>query len=233
MQNNCEASNLTVEIVNQVHRDFDMNTSSDFSSFAHNFLSSTEPSKVGLSENERRKGTDPQLLKTIPGPDISFVLSFWGEEARDKLETILIEYEDLIMKNKSDIGRCKITKHRIELEPEAVPHRKGARRMSRDIAAKANQVVQNLLALGLIQTCYSPWASGIVMVKNKSGELRSCCDFRPLNDVTVKDAFPLHRIDESLSIIGNAKIFTSIDLAWAFWQIPLKKRDRRESAFAC
>ena len=65
------------------------------------------------------------------------------------------------------------------------------------------------------------------MVKKKSGELRFCCDFRPLNDVTVKDAFPLPRIDENLSRIGNAKIFTSIDLAWAFWQIPLKKCDRK------
>ena len=77
--------------------------------------------------------------------------------------------------------------------------------MSPDKAAKANQEVQNLLAFGLIQSSYSPWASGIVMVKMKSGELRFCCDFRPLNDVTVKDAFPLPRIDESLSRIGNAK----------------------------
>ena len=80
--------------------------------------------------------------------------------------------------------------------------------MSPDKAVKANQEVQNLLALGLIQPFYSPWASGIVMVKKKSGELRFCCDFRPLNDVTVKDAFPLPRIDESLSRIGNAQALT-------------------------
>ena len=71
------------------------------------------------------------------------------------------------------------------------------------------------------------------MVKKKTGELRFCCDFRPLNDVTVKDAFPFPRIDECLSRIGNAKIFTSIDLAWVFWQIPLKKRVRRKTTFAC
>ena len=71
------------------------------------------------------------------------------------------------------------------------------------------------------------------MVKKKLGELRFCRDFRPLNDVTVKDAFPLLRIDGSLSRIGKAKIFTSIDLAWAFWQIPLKKCARRKTAFAC
>ena len=199
MQNICEASKLTKELVNRIHKDIDLDTSSEYSSCAQNFLSSTEPSVIGLSENEKRKCTNPQLLKAIPGPDLSSVLSLWGEEARDKLEVILTEYEDLFMKNKSDIGKCKIAKHRLELEPEAIPHREGARRLSPDKAAKANQEVQNLLALGLIQPSYSLWASGIVMVKKKSGELRFCCDFRPLNNVTVKDAFPLLRIDESLS----------------------------------
>ena len=183
-------------------------------------------SEEALSENEKCERTDPRLLKLIPGPDLSSVLSFLGEGARDQLAKLLNEYDDLFMKHKADIGRCTIAKHRIELEPEAIPHREGARRMSPDKAAKANQKVRNLLALGLIQPSYSPWASGIVMVKRKTGELRFCCDFPPLNDVTVKDAFPLPRIYESLSRIGNAKIFTSIDLAWAFWQVPLKMRQK-------
>ena len=229
-----EVDKSLFEQVNKVYTEEWLNeTSSEYSSFAQNFLSSTEMSEEGLSESEKRAKTDPQLLKPIPGPDLSSVLSSWGEGARDQLASVLSEYDDLFMKHKADIGRCKIAKHRIELEPEAIPHREGARRMSPDKAAKANQEVRNLLALGLIQPSYSPWASGIVMVKKKTGELRFCCDFRPLNDVTVKDAFPLPRIDESLSRIGNAKIFTSIDLAWAFWQIPLKKRDRRKTAFAC
>ena len=222
-----------IEQVNNINFvDLD-DTSSEFSSFAQNFLSSTELSEEDMSESEKRAQTDPNLLKPIPGPDLSSVLSFWGEGARDQLAEVLNEYDDLFMKHKADIGKCTIAKHRIELEPEAIPHREGARRMSPDKAAKANQEVRNLLALGLIQPSYSPWASGIVMVKKKTCELRFCCDFRPLNDVTVKDAFPLPRIDESLSRIGNAKIFTSIDLAWAFWLTPLKKRDRRKTAFAC
>ena len=207
-------------------------TSTEFSSFAQNFLSSTEMSEEDLTENEKRANTDPQLLKPIPGPNLSSVLSSWGEGARDQLAKILDEYDDLFMKHKADIGKCTIAKHRIELEPEAIPHREGARRMSPDKAAEANQEVRNLLVLCLIQPSYSPWAGGIVMVNQTTGELRFCCDFRPLNDVTVKDAFPLQRIDESLSRMGNAKIFTSIDLAWAFWQIPLKKCDRWKTAFA-
>ena len=137
------------------------------------------------------------------------------------------------MKHKADIGRCTIAKHPVELEPGAVPHREGARRMSPQKAERANQEVRNLLALGMIQPSLSPWASGIVMVKKKNGVLRFCCNFRPLNEVTVKDAYPLPRIDESLARLGKAKIYTSIDLAWAFWQIPVRKADRQKTAFAC
>ena len=89
IQDSRETSKLSAEFVNQVHRDLDLDTSSEFSSFAQNFLSSTEPSEADLSENEKRKRTDPQLLKPIPGPDLSSVLSSWGEGARDKLENIL------------------------------------------------------------------------------------------------------------------------------------------------
>ena len=154
IQDNCEASNLSAEFKNQVYRNKDMDTSLEFRTFAQHFLSSTELSEEGLSENEKRKGRDSQLFKVIPGPDLSSVLSSCGEEAGDKLEGILNKYADFFMKNKSDIGKCKFEKHGIELESEAAPHRKGARRMSLNKAAKANQEVQNWLAFGLIQPSY-------------------------------------------------------------------------------
>ena len=79
--NENESLKSSVEIVNQVRTNIDLETSSEFSSFAQNFLSSTELSEVDLSENEKRERTDPQLLKAIPGPDLTSVLSSWGEGA--------------------------------------------------------------------------------------------------------------------------------------------------------
>ena len=73
---------------------------------------------------------------------------FWGGGRT------LSEYDDLVMKHKPDTGRCKLSKHPIELEPEASPHRVETRRFSADLATKANQEVQNLLTLGLIQPSY-------------------------------------------------------------------------------
>ena len=231
-----EADNSRANFVYKVCSEMNLSTASELSSSSEfEFLSSTDPSEAGLSEREIRKRADPDLLSPIPGPDsqLQEVKKLWGASACESLHNILNEFDDLFMKRKADIGRCTIAKHTIEVEPEAVPHREGARRMSPEKAERANQEVRSLLALGMIQPSLSPWASGIVMVKKKSGELRFCCDFRPLNEVTIKDAYPLPRIDESLARLGNAKIYTSIDLVWAFWQIPLRKADRHKTAFAC
>ena len=85
----------------------------------------------------------------------------------------------------------------------------------------------------MIEPSKSPWACGVVMAKKKGGQLRFCCDFRYLNAVTIKDAYPIPRIDESLSKLGDAKFFTTLDLGSAFWQVPLRKQDREKTGFAC
>ena len=54
-----------------------------------------------------------------------------------------------------------------------------------------------------------------------------------MNDVTIKDAYPLPRIDESLAPLGKAEIYTSTDHAWTFWKISVRKADRNTTAFAC
>ena len=82
----------------------------------------------------------------------------------------------------------------------------------------------------MIEPSKSPWACGVVMAKKKGGQLRFCCDFRYLNAVTIKDAYPIPRIDESLSKLGDAKF---LDLGSAFWQVPLRKQDREKTGFAC
>ena len=108
-------------------------------------------------------------MAAVQGPEsqLKEVQNLWRPKASASLESILTEFDNLLMKHKADIGRCTIAKHLVELEPGAVPHREGARRMSPGKAERANQEVRILLALGMIQPSLSPWASGIVMVKRK------------------------------------------------------------------
>lgn len=103
--------------------------------------------------------------------------------------------------------------------------------MTPDKLKQANEQLEALLDLGVIVPSKSPWASAIVMVKKKGGQLRMCIDFRHLNDVTIKDAFPLPRMDDSIASLGSARYFSSVDVSNAFWQIPLRRQDQYKTAF--
>ena len=140
---------------------------------------------------------------------------------------------DVFSKHKADIGCCNFVEHEIEIEEGSVPHREGARRMTPNKSEACRKEIEMLMEYDMIEPSKSPWACGVVMAKTKGGQLRFCCDFRYLNAVTIKDAYPIPRIDESLSKLGDAKFFTTLDLGSAFWQVPLRKQDREKTGFAC
>ena len=75
----------------------------------------------------------------------------------------------------------------------------------------------------VIQKSSSPWASGIVMVEKKDGSKRFCVDYRRLNDVIIKDAYPLPRIDDSFDQMSGAKWFSCLDLSSGYWQVEVEE----------
>ena len=87
----------------------------------------------------------------------------------------------------------------MEQEESAVPHREGARRMAPNKFEACRKEIATLLEYDMIEPSKPPWPCGVVMAKKKENQLRLCCDLRYLNSVTVKDAYPIPRIDESLS----------------------------------
>ena len=106
-------------------------------------------------------------------------------------------------------------------------------RMTPNKSDACRKEIKTLIECDMIEPSKSPWACGVVMAKKKGDQLRFCCDFRYLNSVTVEDAYPIPRIDESLSKLGDAKFFTTHDLGSAFWQVPLRKPDRDKTGFPC
>ena len=110
-----------------------LNTDSQLiSSSEFEFLSSTDPTEEGFSDQEKRKRTYPELMAPIPRPESQLQegKNLCGSEAGTSLENLVTEFDDLFIKHKADIGRCTIPKHLVEVEPGAVPHRGGARRIS-------------------------------------------------------------------------------------------------------
>jgi len=92
--------------------------------------------------------------------------------------------------------------------------------------------LDRMLSEGVVEPSDSPWCSPVLLVKKKSGDFRFCFDGRKLNQVTVKDAYPLPRIDHILDRLRDAKYLSTIDLRQAFWQIPLDSESKPKTAFA-
>ena len=88
-------------------------------------------------------------------------------------------------------------------------------------APKENEFIKSeideMLEQDLIQPSTSPWSFPVVIVKKKNGKFRFCVNYKPLNDVTKKDNYPLPRIDEILDSLNGAQLFTTLDLASGYW----------------
>ena len=91
--------------------------------------------------------------------------------------------------------------------------------------------IKELLLLGLIEPSNSPYGAPILFVKKKDGSLRMCCDWRKLNTQTVKNRYPLPRIDYLLDQLHGASVFTSLDLLQGFNQILIDPADVPKTAF--
>ena len=89
------------------------------------------------------------------------------------------------------------------------------------------------LEQGIIEPAFSPWASNVVLVRKKDGSLRCCIDYRKLNAVTRKDAYPLPRCDSCLDAMSSAKWFSTFDLRSSYHQVVVDPQDRDKTTFIC
>ncbi|GBN96200.1 Transposon Ty3-G Gag-Pol polyprotein [Araneus ventricosus] len=84
---------------------------------------------------------------------------------------------------------------------------------------------------GIIEESSRPWASPIVLVKKKDGSTRFCVDYRELNEITIKDCYPLPRIDDTLDALNGSQWFSTLDLKSGYWQVEIQPEDKEKTAF--
>ena len=153
-----------------------------------------------------------------------------GELDKNKLYYLLAAYSDVFAANKTDFGRTNQIQHKIDTAG-AIPIRQRNRRIPPAQREKTTQMLQDMMSKQIIKPSTSPWASPIVLVRKKDGTLRFCVDYRKLNALTRKDAYPLPRIDDALDTLAGSKWFTTLDLISGYWQVEVSDEDREKTAF--
>jgi hypothetical protein len=120
----------------------------------------------------------------------------------------------------------------IELQPGTAPISKRPYRMPPTELAELKKQMQELLDKGFIHPSTSPWGCSALFVKKKDESLRMCVDYRPLNAVTIKNKYPLPRIDVLFDQLVGAKVFSKIDLRSGYHQIKIRASDIPKTAFS-
>ncbi len=133
-----------------------------------------------------------------------------GADEKEQLYLFLLSYADVFASDKADFGRTNKVEHRIDTGG-AAPIRQPLRRIPPFQREEARKLLDEMLQKDVIQPSSSPWASPIILVRKKDGSFRFCVDYRRVNAVTKKDAYPLPRIDDTLDTVAGARWFSSYD----------------------
>ena len=154
----------------------------------------------------------------------------WTSEQRKATDDVIECYHHIFAVDDLELGRTDMVKHEIRLT-NYVPFKERYRRIPPHQYSEVRKHLDEMLQIGAIRRSNSPWASAIVLVRKKDGALRFCIDLRKLNERTVKDAYSLPRIEDSLDSLNGSCIFTSIDLKSGYWQVELDEKSIPLTAF--
>lgn len=163
---------------------------------------------------------------------ISMTNSDLTTDQKNKLMEFLAQNKLVFARDTNELGTTDLHFHRIDTG-DAKPVHQRFYRTSPAHKAEIDKQIQDMLKADIIEPSTSPWASPVVLVKKKNGDFRFAVDYRRLNRVTRPMSFPLPRPDDVYDTIGesHAQVFTVLDLASGFWQIPLDRDSRAKTAF--
>lgn len=146
--------------------------------------------------------------------------------------TLLDEYTDVFPQElPPGLPPSRGREHTIELEPDAKPPFRPIYRLSFKELQELDKQLQELLKSGYIRPSKSPYGAPILFVTKKDGSMRMCVDYRALNKVTIKNRYPLPRIDDLLDQVQGAKVFSKIDLRSGYYQVRIAAQDVEKTAF--
>ncbi|WVZ58484.1 hypothetical protein U9M48_008756 [Paspalum notatum var. saurae] len=146
--------------------------------------------------------------------------------------SVVCDYPDVFPDELPGMPPKREVEFRIDLIPGTRPVSIAPYRLSRPFQEELRKQLDDLLSKKLIRRSVSPWRAPILFTKKKDGSWRMCIDYRGLNAVTIKNKYPLPRIDELFDRLKGARVFSKIDLQSSYNQIPVREEDIEKTAFA-
>jgi hypothetical protein len=176
--------------------------------------------------------TSEDLVLYLPSQDSTRSCAFAMMESLMKKIPVVCEYVDVFPDELPQMLPDQDIEFAIELQPGTTPISKRPYRMPPAELAELKKQLQELLDKGFIRPSTSPWGCPALFVKKKDESLRLCIDYHPLNAVTIKNKYPLPRIDVLFDQLVGAKVFSKIDLRSGYHQIKIRASDIPKTAFS-
>eukprot|EP00253_Pinus_taeda_P011891 PITA_11891 len=180
--------------------------------------------------------TANQLMKCIRKGCQVYAIQVGYANSKDKSVSlnsipVIQEFPDVFPEEIPGLPPRRNIDFTIELIPGAAPVSRAPYRMSTPELTELKMQLQELLDKEYIRPSVSPWGAPVLFVKKKDGTLRMCIDYRQLNKLTIKNKYPLPRIDELFDQVKGATVFSKIDLRSGYHQIRIKDEDIAKTAF--
>eukprot|EP00253_Pinus_taeda_P017453 PITA_17453 len=180
--------------------------------------------------------TANQLVKCVRKGCQVYAIQVGYANSKDKTASlnnisVIQEFADVFPEEIPGLPPRRDIDFTIELVPGVAPVSRAPYRMSVPELTELKMQLQELLEKNYIRPSVSPWGAPVLFVKKKDGTLRMCIDYRQLNKLTIKNKYPLPRIDELFDQVKGATVFSKIDLRSGYHQIRIKDEDITKTAF--
>ena len=144
---------------------------------------------------------------------------------------VVNEFYDVFPEDLPGLPPDREIEFEIELAPGTEPISIAPYRMAPAELKELKMQMEELLSKGFVKTSTSSWGAPVLFVKKKDGSLRLCIDYRQLNKVTIRNQYPLPRIDDLFDQLQGAKVFSKIDLRSGYHQLKVRREDVPKTAF--
>jgi hypothetical protein len=144
---------------------------------------------------------------------------------------VVCDYPDVFPDELPGMPPDRDVEFAIDLLPGTAPISKRPYRMSSDQLLELKKQIKELLEKGFIRPSSSPWGAPVIFVEKKDGTQRMCVDYILLNDVTIKNKYPLSHIDDLFHQMRGAKVFSKIDLRSGYHQMHIRLSDIPKTIF--